>query len=152
MELRLGPSDISCTLSCIRESKHRSIMHVRPRLTITNSEPMLPADKKEVRINPSTPDLYFYLISSSSSTRKHFANQRQSIQQLPNFYSTVTSSYTGTGTIGHTYSTVHWLTTGYTGTGTIGHSHSTVHWLTTASGVAAKRSNPLRPRRQTLSL
>eukprot|EP01047_Picozoa_sp_COSAG01_P009379 COSAG01_NODE_383_length_17798_cov_351.422058_15_plen_127_part_00 len=43
VELRLGPSDGSCTLSCIRESKHRSIMHVRPRLTITNSEPMLPA-------------------------------------------------------------------------------------------------------------
>jgi hypothetical protein len=26
VELRLGPSDRSCTLSCIRESKHRSIM------------------------------------------------------------------------------------------------------------------------------
>ena len=122
MELRLGPSDIRkphiellayCT--AVRESKHRSIMHVRPRLTITNSEPMLPADKKEVRVNLLVPDLYFYLISSSSSIRKHFANQRQIIQQLPNFYSTVTSSYTGTGTARHTYSTVHRLSTGKQG-------------------------------------
>ena len=44
-------STVSRTLSCIRESKHRSIMHVRPRLTITNSEPMLPADKKGLRVN-----------------------------------------------------------------------------------------------------
>jgi hypothetical protein len=95
---------ISCTLSCIllvvRESKHRSITHVRPRLrlTITNSEPMLPADKKEVRVNLPIPDIYFYPISSSSSIRKHFTNQQQIIQQLPNLYSTATSSCTGTGT------------------------------------------------------
>jgi hypothetical protein len=100
VELRLGPSDISCTLSCIRESKHRSIMHVRPRLTITNSVPMLPADKKEVRINLPIPDLYFYPISSSSSihVRKHFANQQQITQQMPNLYSTASSSCTGTST------------------------------------------------------
>eukprot|EP01047_Picozoa_sp_COSAG01_P050983 COSAG01_NODE_5208_length_4408_cov_25.878394_3_plen_86_part_00 len=38
----------------IRESnieRHRSIRHVRPRLTITNSEPMLPADKNGLQDN-----------------------------------------------------------------------------------------------------
>eukprot|EP01047_Picozoa_sp_COSAG01_P113198 COSAG01_NODE_41914_length_445_cov_8.135838_1_plen_107_part_00 len=40
----------------------------RPRLTITNSEPMLPANKKEVRINLPIPDLYF---SQSAAAAAH---------------------------------------------------------------------------------
>ena len=42
-------------------------MHVRPRLTITNSEPMLPANKKEVRINLPIPDLYFILSAAAAA-------------------------------------------------------------------------------------
>ena len=94
---------------------------------------MLPADKKEVQVNLSVPDLYFYLINSSSGTRKHFANQRQITQQLPKFlqycykllywyrynraytqYCTTGQTYS-TGTTGHTYSTVHRLATGRQG-------------------------------------
>ena len=49
--------------------------------------------KKEVRFNLLVPYLYqyLYLTSSSSSIRKHFANQQQIIQQLPNLYCTATS-------------------------------------------------------------
>eukprot|EP01047_Picozoa_sp_COSAG01_P007079 COSAG01_NODE_262_length_19995_cov_33.452855_8_plen_232_part_00 len=55
-------------INCIRESKHRSIMHVRPRLTITNSEPMLPADKKEVRVDlPIQPYRTYTFIQSAAA-------------------------------------------------------------------------------------
>ena len=58
-------------------------------------------------------DLYAGI--SSSSTCKHFANQRRIIQERPNLYCTATSYWTGTGTIGHTYSTVHLLAAGRQG-------------------------------------
>ena len=135
MELRLGPSDRSCTLSCIRESKHRSIMHVRPRLTITNSEPMLPANKKEVRINLPIPNLYFSQSAAAAAHASTLPISSRSYSRCTIY--TVLPRAPVQVPVRRLY---------------VGYTDSTVHLQQPASRVAANRSEPLGPRRQTLSL